>query len=98
MSSQGAVELHKFPHLPQGLMSSIGEAQFDSRAPQQYHLAVVLGEFRERTRRIDGRHADAPAERIAAGRHPYRFVRDAAAILPGSGREGGLADDLQLGI
>jgi hypothetical protein len=41
-------------------------------------------------------HADPPAERIAAGRHAYGFVRDAAAVLPGRGREGSSADDLQL--
>jgi hypothetical protein len=40
-------------------------------------------------------NADPPAERIAAGRHAYGFVRDAAAVLPGRGREGSPADDLQ---
>jgi len=98
MSGERAVKFHEFSHFPQRLMCSVGEAQFDSSSLQQHHFAVVCGEIRERTRRVDMRHTHPPAEWIAAGRHPYRFMGDAAAILPRRRREGSLADDLQFGI
>src|SRR6266581_3828089 len=97
MSGERAVKFHQLTHLAQSPIYAIGKAQVDSRAPQQHHLAVVLGEFREGSRRVDVRHADPPAEWITAGRHAYGLMRDAAAILPGRCREGGFADDLQLG-